>query len=595
MLKHVKKLLAATLAAALAFSGAAAGASVSSVDASAASKATVYQVTKATNSNGGVTTYKYNKQGLVSQETYTYSSTDKSKYGDSESIWQLSQDLSASSSASVANPDGTTTETAATYKNESDTYFYYTTESAEKTSIKAVTKYTYYTKGKSKGQIKTESTTYTTTENYSKTTSSNGATISAALNAYYASHGYTTTDSYYGTYDADNSGSCSYTSSYTTKTTYTYNKKGVLTGSETVTTTPKWTKYTTATGEYAYDNSSKYGTYSYSTDNRTVYAFGSNGSDMITESDLANDKIVSTATTTYKAKKGKITSASTVLEVVSTDVDDTNYAYRYTSNSDNYYYDSSFKDDGYTYVTTTTYDPKTTKYTYKKGRVVKEVYSDPGTGTSVSVINGSCTSSYAYNGETATPYTRTYNNRTYTEDVQNDAQKATTTYKYDKSGNLKKAVVSNDYTDYLTTASSCVSDGALTSVYVKTTPVSYTYTVEDEDGNTQTHTETYRKTTSETVSGSTKTTYTNGVNYATTKKGTYTYSNEEKGDTGMISKSVATKSFVTNGAKDTGKTLSSVSYTVKKKKAASAYKEIVEAQQHYIQNGVQTTDSYIGY
>ena len=66
-----KKVLAAALAAALAFTGAAAGFAGSNVSAEAAAKKTVYQVTKETD-DSGTTKYTYNKKGLLKKEVTTY-------------------------------------------------------------------------------------------------------------------------------------------------------------------------------------------------------------------------------------------------------------------------------------------------------------------------------------------------------------------------------------------------------------------------------------------------------------------------------------------------------------------------------------------
>ena len=71
--KLVKSLTGAMLAAAMVFTGAAVGATGSSVDAQAAAKTKVSMVTKASNNDGDSIKYTYNKKGLVSKIVATNS------------------------------------------------------------------------------------------------------------------------------------------------------------------------------------------------------------------------------------------------------------------------------------------------------------------------------------------------------------------------------------------------------------------------------------------------------------------------------------------------------------------------------------------
>lgn len=277
-MKVSKRFASLSLAAVMVVSGISVGFAGGAVDANAASKATVYEITKVKDNDGGTTTYTYNKNGLIAtKKTVTSTAWSDSDYvaTDFESA-TTSENNTSTDTGSVTSETGTNTAKTVTK----------TVENGSSKQIET-TKYSYYTKGKKKGKLKQETTTIKTTETNNRNKTVNGVTDTAYTGSYTASK----------------------TATSTTK--YTYNKKGVLKSAVTTTEVPTYDTYSDLTGYYA----------TKATDTDSEYANGS---------DYTKDKITTTSTTKYTVKKGKISKASTKLVIVKYDYDE------YTSSSGSY-------------------------------------------------------------------------------------------------------------------------------------------------------------------------------------------------------------------------------------------------------------------
>ena len=556
MFKKRSKVLAAVLAAALAFSGAAAGVSVSGVDASAASTESVSLVTKAVGNDGSVTKYTYNKMGLVAKAVTKYATVNVYNSGVSNIADEDPTSYTLSDGSEV---DYDTFLNGYTYDEDTGEYLYNglaiaasnykatvtgTKSTKDSSTTVTTTKYTYNTSGKAKGMLSKAVTTETETTDYTVTYNTNDA----AYNAKYSG---------------------SYTSTKTTTTTkeYTYKKKA-LASVTTVVEAPDYATYSNVTGYYtnkhlversyyykwasrtyvdtetaytdytdAYDGgmyipndtTSSYATYTYELNDDTEYLNGGSYKD---------DKTTTTTVTTYTTKKNKPVKATSVTTAESVDVDMCDvWGDSTTSGNTTTYTLVGFETDEYDY--TRNYGTVSAAYKYdKKGRLKKATANTDRTYSE----------SYIYKNTTIAGITTTLQMPTVT--YNGDKGSVTDTYTYNKSGNVKKNVTSSTYSDY----------------YYGTETYKYA---------------TYNSGVLTALGGIV---YSNEFWVNNTTKGTTTYSFTEDKKTTTLD---TTYSSVTNGGKDPYKNLSQVKFTYKTKKIKSAYADQSAAQQWKLLNGSQ--------
>ena len=247
-----------------------------------------------------------------------------------------------------------------------------------------------------------------------------------------------------------------------TVTKFTYNKKGLATKSVTTTTTTKsgsttnnrlWLEldnvdklsdgtyryYDYEAGEYKIITADQAAAFAKSSSSTTAYK--NNGGSYTRTTTYSNpefkpetttytDKSVTTTTFKYKKKNVKSAKATTVETEESSGTRDSGTVWK-TS-------------------TVTTHSPVTTTYSYKKGRVVKETTKDPNTYTKVTTntstaadgtVTVTTTTWDAYDNMTRVVTVNGVETSRTTEQGKTNvyATTDTTSYKYDKNGNLKSS------------------------------------------------------------------------------------------------------------------------------------------------------------
>ncbi len=491
----------------------------------AASKKSVYVVTKETDvNNGGTWTYKYNKNGLISQATYTETTKDVSKSPVYEYYSSKTGETGASGDANHTvsyQYDIYGTKTSTTQNTSKETY-----------------KYTYNTKGKAKGKL-------------SKVTYS--ATKTSVVNETYATN--------CPSYDAAYSGGYTYVYKDDNRTTtYTYDKKGRIKQKVTVDTdTPSDKTYSKLSGYYQ----SPVINYTYTDASGVNHSVNElNGSNYLKYT-IANpsddgDKDVYTTTVNYTTnKKGLVTKAVSQITLVSTDIVkpyeyDDGVTSTYDEETDEYIYtvtgapqyvaitDSSWSSEED--VSTRVYNTDTTTYKYNKKGYATKVVSKTDYG-------------YKYSGEDKiynTDGTVSKNiNDERTEEGKKDTY--TYTYKYDKNKNLKSEVIKSER--------GTLDEKGYVLHYGYTDPadpLSYHYGYYTYDNYT----------------------------VSNTYKQTIKFESEVKKGTTMLTQSteVSGAELNTAGDKDSSKTLARYNYKLKKKKLNSTYAKLAEKQQYIIQN-----------
>ncbi|MCR5545156.1 MAG: hypothetical protein K6F30_01580 [Lachnospiraceae bacterium] len=492
MRKSVIQALSVAMAAAMVLSVAPA------VPTEAASKTATYLVTKKTDEDGGVTTYKYDKKGRVVKETYKLtsdyvSSSEVKVNGDDSTDGTTPEDPTV-----TTNDDGS--KKASFDYTTTTTYTVGTETTSTVSTIEAVTTYTYNKKGYGKGQKATATTTTTTTK---------------ACNVAVASD-----DSEYNT---NNSYSYATVESDLTMTTYDYNKKGQCVTETNITQDTK-PVYVSASGK----------------------TYGSDYSKIMERSNANNKDDVTyttvTKTNTYN-KKGMNTKKNVAISSKVTDK---------TVN-----FDSDLNVTGSKVVesdATSLGFEVAIKYN-KSGRPTKKTTTDNSGATAATYV----TKTYNASGSLI-------NTVKGTQDLTIESMdSSSTTYKYDKSGNLVKAINDNSGSTFAYKVEKVGVKGYTT------------YTVD-----TSTRSTTYTGGESEVTNSYDGITLTSAYTSGNVVKYEYT----TKGDTNRITSRTSVSTKNTSNGVDNGRTSTSrTTYKVKKVKVPTSNLVDVEKEQWALTNG----------
>ena len=596
MFKKSSKVLAAVLAAAMVFTGAAVGATGSSVDAQAAAKTKVSMVTKASNNDGDSIKYTYNKKGLVSK-------------------------IVATNSYKTTTTDVKTTKTTKFTYNKKN----YVTAKSIVTSTAETSYDTDNTTGKANGVVLGTVTT-TTTEDHVYTVNKKGRATKDVVTSYIGMSGSVTETEYTGQsyYDA-NKTKFYYYDDWDDSNIYYTNDLRICT---TVTTTTAYTdngngSYTkVVTTETSRPDTKD--TLNYDANNKLVSATielagtASTTKEVVTTTE--SFKEVQTNEYTYSKDKAILNNVSTVQngsESVVTAYDGTSYNYfPYPKTTDgvttvtwSIYQTVKHTDETKTYEYTNE-SGLTEKYSYKKGLMSKKVVTNDGTYRNVSKetytgATGSTKWTYTDPDGTVTVTERPLD---YTASVTeiSDASgvksvSATTTentYKHDGSENhtlanytlVQGTPSTTTYTDTNDIAPSSYTEtfkydkaGNLASTKIKGTYVTTGVTVHDaQDFELYTYDVTNRKV-------DTKTSFTTTINE------TQTFDTEVSEKTGLITSVLARSTYDKDRSAMSGYYLDGrYTYTAKSKKVAKKLADTVEAQQWLIQNSIGLDYSALG-
>ena len=423
MFKRSSRLLAAALAAALVFTGAAAGVSATGVDTQAAAKSTVYRVTQTKDNSGDTIKYSYNKKGLVSKKVSTYKATGSDT--DSKTVDTTTYKYNKKNRITKKTEKIVTTTTY--YETDENTGQTITgTEGTVTYTTVITTKYTYNKKGLAKKSVTTttytQSGSLTNTDNTRLTSDAKQVSLNGSI-AYVAG---------YNTYAADGT---EY-SDNTSANAYYYAGNDVASAVNSVTTTTEYTNdgdgsYTEKVVETT--NSQNYAT----TDNVTVYRKTSEYVDTDGDGtkDSWSDWSAGTANWTYETsvtdngnKEHKFTLSGAARDIP-TYSSGTTYYFTYTDSKTGktVVYPSIAPSDEYVKDAS---DNITNQYKYEYYTVINQ--------RNIALTSTGDESTYSSTDTT----TNTYTKKTTT----------TTTYKYDKKKRVKSEKVTEVSTGNTTTA-----------------------------------------------------------------------------------------------------------------------------------------------
>ena len=424
-----KKVLAAALAAALAFTGAAAGFAGSNVSAEAAAKKTVQTVTKQSNDKGDTIKYTYNKKGLVKKSVEKSTVNEELKDTTTTTTTKYTYNKKNKIKTAVT----TVVEAVTRYEKDSshtdydiNTDDYIETRGDKIGTITTTTttteKYTYNKKGLATKSVATtvvtksgsETTSYQNNRAISGTELSDGRII-AGYNSYDANGNEVkkanSSSAYYYTGDVNKA-----RSSGTITTTYTKNSDGTYTETEEDKTTSS--NYTT-TYNVTDHTSIKVATYDEDYNRTTASVDSLEGyyyvsSYYVSGYDEEDDPIYTPIYAAVSCVAGNST------------YDTKSPYYYYDYNDDYYYYDYNYDDDD----SFALYKKDGDTYTYVG-------YAYITTYRHINYINVSVTDA-ASEGTTGT---------VTTTNVITDKTETTTAYKYNKKKQVKSAVVTTVDTD----------------------------------------------------------------------------------------------------------------------------------------------------